>query len=322
MHYKSDHFICTYQVCLDKKFVVFRSDMDLKAHELSEHGKGQGKRGVQVEIDLTYNTQRQSAASDRQSMEEGQGEFISHRNHHRAIERNIDLTQSKGEIDKTDTSISSRKTNKTKSNQGNASLSTLHQSPSTSIEGIHPERLNISGHKTTREAFNTSQDINTQQYPQLSNSTRSLRVPLNFGSTLSDINTSNSGESIKKSIPSTSILKENKFKSKRETTSSIILNPPGLSHPLLPTSISITTDASLNELINVHFDSNSKKIEQFDSLFKSYSSELITSQEFLDGLVSMSNKDVQRVWIRLSAFIGGLNERDMLSAWNDLKVKV
>ncbi|TPX16483.1 uncharacterized protein E0L32_003777 [Thyridium curvatum] len=42
-HFKKDHFICLDRECLEKKFVVFESEMDLKAHQLSEHGNSLSK---------------------------------------------------------------------------------------------------------------------------------------------------------------------------------------------------------------------------------------------------------------------------------------
>lgn len=39
-HFKKDHFLCLDQECLAKKFVVFDSEMDLKAHQLAEHPNG------------------------------------------------------------------------------------------------------------------------------------------------------------------------------------------------------------------------------------------------------------------------------------------
>ena len=38
LHFRKDHFLCMEKVCLDKKFVVFPSEIDLKAHQLEEHG--------------------------------------------------------------------------------------------------------------------------------------------------------------------------------------------------------------------------------------------------------------------------------------------
>ncbi|KAI0842715.1 hypothetical protein F5Y06DRAFT_255842 [Hypoxylon sp. FL0890] len=42
-HFKKDHFLCLDRECLEKKFVVFESEMDLKAHQLSEHGNSLSK---------------------------------------------------------------------------------------------------------------------------------------------------------------------------------------------------------------------------------------------------------------------------------------
>lgn len=42
-HFKKGHHLCPDRECLDKKFVVFGSEMDLKAHQLSEHGNSLSK---------------------------------------------------------------------------------------------------------------------------------------------------------------------------------------------------------------------------------------------------------------------------------------
>ena len=42
-HFRKDHFSCLDQECLDKKFVVFDSEMDLKAHQLETHPNGLSK---------------------------------------------------------------------------------------------------------------------------------------------------------------------------------------------------------------------------------------------------------------------------------------
>ncbi|CAK7267914.1 hypothetical protein SEPCBS57363_002833 [Sporothrix epigloea] len=50
-HFQKDHYICTDRECLEKKFVVFEAELDLKAHQLSEHGSTLSKdvrRDVQV----------------------------------------------------------------------------------------------------------------------------------------------------------------------------------------------------------------------------------------------------------------------------------
>ncbi|KAI8628070.1 hypothetical protein F5Y19DRAFT_152059 [Xylariaceae sp. FL1651] len=42
-HFKKGHYLCPDRECLEKKFVVFGSEMDLKAHQLSEHNNSLSK---------------------------------------------------------------------------------------------------------------------------------------------------------------------------------------------------------------------------------------------------------------------------------------
>ncbi|KAI0189285.1 hypothetical protein F4808DRAFT_445585 [Astrocystis sublimbata] len=42
-HFNQDHFLCSDRECLEKKFVVFASELDLKAHQLSEHADSLSK---------------------------------------------------------------------------------------------------------------------------------------------------------------------------------------------------------------------------------------------------------------------------------------
>ncbi|KAK4162421.1 E3 ubiquitin-protein ligase hel2 [Cladorrhinum sp. PSN259] len=51
-HFKKDHFLCDDRECMEKKFVVFESEMDLKAHQLTEHGGGSASRGSRT-VNLT-----------------------------------------------------------------------------------------------------------------------------------------------------------------------------------------------------------------------------------------------------------------------------
>ncbi|KAJ4312705.1 hypothetical protein N0V94_007306 [Neodidymelliopsis sp. IMI 364377] len=40
VHFRKDHFLCPDRECLEKKFVVFDSEMDLKAHQIESHPNG------------------------------------------------------------------------------------------------------------------------------------------------------------------------------------------------------------------------------------------------------------------------------------------
>lgn len=66
-HFKKDHFLCLDRECLEKKFVVFESEMDLKAHQLSEHAGTLSKdvrRDARV-VDLAGFDYRQSYQPER-----------------------------------------------------------------------------------------------------------------------------------------------------------------------------------------------------------------------------------------------------------------
>ncbi|KAL4884432.1 hypothetical protein BJY04DRAFT_8377 [Aspergillus karnatakaensis] len=63
-HFQKDHFLCLDKECLEKKFVVFESQMDLKAHQLENHPNGLSGRDARVDMSAfdfrtPYQPQRQ-----------------------------------------------------------------------------------------------------------------------------------------------------------------------------------------------------------------------------------------------------------------------
>ncbi|KAJ3272607.1 hypothetical protein HK104_004429, partial [Borealophlyctis nickersoniae] len=54
-HFRNDHYLCRHPQCLEKKFVVFATDIDFKAHEMEEHRDPSAKRrGEQIQLNFTY----------------------------------------------------------------------------------------------------------------------------------------------------------------------------------------------------------------------------------------------------------------------------
>lgn len=45
LHFRHTHYVCTVPLCVEKRFVVFREDLDLTAHMLKEHGGIAGSNG-------------------------------------------------------------------------------------------------------------------------------------------------------------------------------------------------------------------------------------------------------------------------------------
>ena len=73
-HFRKDHFLCPDQECMDKKFVVFESEMDLKAHQLEAHPNGLTKdaRKDARRVDIStfdYRTPHQDSRGGRRDRE-------------------------------------------------------------------------------------------------------------------------------------------------------------------------------------------------------------------------------------------------------------
>lgn len=78
VHFRKDHFLCPDQECLEKKFVVFDSEMDLKAHQLEAHPNGLTKdaRRDARRVDISgfdYRAPHQQERPRREREREGRG---------------------------------------------------------------------------------------------------------------------------------------------------------------------------------------------------------------------------------------------------------
>jgi hypothetical protein len=82
IHFRKDHFLCPDRECLEKKFIVFPSEIDLKAHQLEEHGNTLSKdvrRDARV-VDISsfdyrapYVQERRGGGSQREARGRGRG---------------------------------------------------------------------------------------------------------------------------------------------------------------------------------------------------------------------------------------------------------
>jgi hypothetical protein len=72
-HFRTQHFICTAPVCLEQKFVVFETKLDLQAHQVEAHAaelgidKRQRAEARRIETNFTYGgvTEQTASGSDR-----------------------------------------------------------------------------------------------------------------------------------------------------------------------------------------------------------------------------------------------------------------
>lgn len=72
-HFKKDHYLCADQECLEKKFVVFDSEMDLKAHQLEAHPNGITKGRDARRVDMSAFDYRAPHQTERPPRREGRG---------------------------------------------------------------------------------------------------------------------------------------------------------------------------------------------------------------------------------------------------------
>jgi E3 ubiquitin-protein ligase ZNF598 len=71
-HFRKEHYMCMDRECLEKKFVVFESEMDLKAHQLEEHPNGLTKDARRVDLsDFSYRERYQPQRGGRGSQRSG-----------------------------------------------------------------------------------------------------------------------------------------------------------------------------------------------------------------------------------------------------------
>lgn len=77
-HFKSDHCMCLYPQCLEKKFVVFDSPIDLKAHEVEVHGesiaglqRSMQTQNRQLELNFQYESFRHQRDNNNNSNRKG-----------------------------------------------------------------------------------------------------------------------------------------------------------------------------------------------------------------------------------------------------------
>eukprot|EP00842_Homolaphlyctis_polyrhiza_P002982 jgi/Hompol1/3685/HPOL_001661-RA len=71
-HFNSQHFPCMHPSCLEKKFVVFESELDLRGHQLEAHADAKTRaRGAPVALSFSYNSP--SGSGQQESQRSGRG---------------------------------------------------------------------------------------------------------------------------------------------------------------------------------------------------------------------------------------------------------
>ena len=63
-HFDQDHYLCKERECLEKKFVVFDSDIDMRAHDTKEH-PSKVKKGKSIAIELNFQYSKPTSLSSK-----------------------------------------------------------------------------------------------------------------------------------------------------------------------------------------------------------------------------------------------------------------
>ena len=56
-HFGRDHFLCAHQGCLDKHFIVFSTEAELKQHSAREHGNNMSRAEKRQALSIPVNFQ-------------------------------------------------------------------------------------------------------------------------------------------------------------------------------------------------------------------------------------------------------------------------
>eukprot|EP00850_Spirogloea_muscicola_P009056 SM000050S16981 [mRNA] locus=s50:216870:219941:+ [translate_table: standard] len=85
VHFRHDHFLCESPDCLEKKFVAFPSESELKRHNATQHGgnmtRAQRQAALQIPVNFTF--RRSSAQEGSVSASDGSHRWVSDRSHGR-----------------------------------------------------------------------------------------------------------------------------------------------------------------------------------------------------------------------------------------------
>lgn len=70
-HFKESHYVCSIPSCVEKRFVVFREDLDLTAHMLKEHGGIAGHNG-KIVMGANYHSQLSTISQNQRARPQAQ----------------------------------------------------------------------------------------------------------------------------------------------------------------------------------------------------------------------------------------------------------
>ncbi|CAG8754586.1 9180_t:CDS:2, partial [Dentiscutata erythropus] len=342
-HFRNGHFLCLHQECLDKKFVVFETDIDLKAHELETHGSYiSGQRAKQHEarrIEVNFISYGESLRNRRRNQERQGPENRNDYNEggRSAIEEVVRQIQN----------INVSESNSSMNGGTSANVRAVRPPPGFGVLSSNevigppdePPPQTVQRNRTPNPIVPRVRD---DEFPTLSAASRVTSnagiPPINYSekvranrssminkprSTMQQRSTLN-GDA-RSSSGTSSKGKELAHVSENQTT--IVSDIPNHNQRVKNNGsvISSRQDEFLRR-VNGYLSNNKSKMNEFCSIIAAYRNEAVNAQQFIEALWNIFNKRIDTIGKVVSGFVDVLDNETkksaLLSAWNDRKSMV
>ncbi|TPX32794.1 hypothetical protein SmJEL517_g04159 [Synchytrium microbalum] len=297
-HFNHDHHPCTEPECLEQKFMVFGSDLDLKAHQLEVHRDSSAKKSSKskyqaVDVGFTYagSPSRNNADRSRPSRSRDDNSSSANSSTNNRLQQRNQYAAPAGSLELPE-----------------RTRTPVAPSPAVTAQTVNtPPGL---GAPVTATSATTPSSTQQQQQP----SQRKLRPPPGFGAQLSSAD-SNSAAAI-------------------PTSSSQA--PPSPTRALDQSPL--TPDADLNNILTSLLSTTPTSLSEFRESLRQYRMSYTTADDLLEKMISLAmigrgavskirkdtENEVGRAWTRLGSVLPdteGEGIRGMLRAWNDWRAK-
>ncbi|CAH1763827.1 122_t:CDS:10 [Entrophospora sp. SA101] len=309
VHFKSVHHLCSDPKCLEKKFVVFPTDIDLKIHEASKHEVRRIETNFLVGDPNLRRTRGRHISRERQS---GYDYVLS-----------TDVsTNPLEDFSSYGTNISGARTPSPSTNNNNNQsydnfFPSLNAAKNLQSNGSTTSRINYS-ERVKSSGFQNDSTIKKKVNPSKSHSTTKVGNSLSsshIASTSTSSSPSAKGEmSAFPPLTAYPPLKVN---------NSSHLNYGEKAKSNYVDSESSSKHVSFNQRVHKHLSHDQKKIQEYNSLSEAYSNSHMTASEFVISLYQLFDNKLDIVGKVVPGFVASLESEEkkteLLTVWNDYK---
>ncbi|CAI2164095.1 5454_t:CDS:2 [Funneliformis geosporum] len=342
-HFGLEHFRCLNPLCLEKKFIVFESDIDLKAHDVEAHESnfsGQRARREARRIDININFADSYSRDRRRRISRERQERQSDRRIGGEVGGGVDRNAEIDDMTRQTQDLNLDSTTST-TNEINVNARAVRPPPGFGVlspdEVTGPENeLPSENELEIRNMFSISRK---EDFPALN---ASMRVATNNGSVATSGSVSGSGSRILVTPnPPQAPLSESNITNK---VKAIAFPPlPSANQSTSPSTSSSTTSTRVKafssvidseplsrevgffQRVNTYLSDNPAKIDEFNSLTAAYNNSTFDASSYIEFLLPLFNKNTGTVGKVVKGLVSILEDEkkstELLRAWQDHKVK-